>query len=97
VGVQAHELLNARGKTDVMNAVNYCNRLSLWVVATILHEETPRARAKMKARFVAIALVLSSPMPHTTRHDTTRHDTTRHDTTRHDTTRHDTTRHDTQS
>lgn len=56
--LKAHELLNARGKTDVMNAVNYCNRLSLWVVATILHEETPRARAKMKARFVAIALHL---------------------------------------
>jgi hypothetical protein len=54
--------MNARGKMDVMNAVNYCNRLSLWVVATILHEETPRARAKMKARFVAIALVRAHPL-----------------------------------
>lgn len=60
---KTHDLLNARGKPDVMNAVNYCNRLSLWVVATILHQSTPRARAKMKARFVAIAHVCILPLP----------------------------------
>ncbi len=37
--------------------VNYCNRVSLWVIDTVLKEETVKARAKAKAKFIMIAMV----------------------------------------
>jgi len=56
--IKVHELLNPQNKVEIVSAINHSNRLSLWVVATILHQETPRSRAKTKARFINIALHL---------------------------------------